>query len=287
MTETAASARLRSVLIGRADTFLRAGVSSAIAKRAVQGPVVVGELGLAGDEQADRRAHGGLDKAVHLYAWSHYAAWRQELPASALLDDAGAFGENLSVVGLDESTVCIGDRWRVGQVVLEVSQGRQPCWKLNLRFGVHDMAARVQQSLRAGWYCRVTQAGALQSGDTMELLQRPHPLWSVARLLALIRDRECSAAVIEEVLALPLTPSWRKLLMSRSRLACAEDWSHGCRDRGGVHAHRLCPDSAQSVFTGQQSGRDAPSAGDNGKHEILDRPQRQRSSACGGSISPG
>ena len=169
--------------------------------------------------------HGGPDKAVHLYAWAHYAAWRAELGDAPVLQAPGAFGENLAVAGLDEAGVCIGDHWRAGSAVLEVTQGRQPCWKLNLRFGVPDMSARVQNTLRAGWYCRTLQDGVVQAGDALELLERPHPGWTVQRLLALIRDRECHPAVLNEVLALPLPPSWHKLFTRRRDQGQAEDWS--------------------------------------------------------------
>ncbi len=218
------SARVRHVLVGQAEELARPGVMSAIAKRKAPQPVSVGELGIVGDEQADRHVHGGRDKAVHLYSWLHYEKWRQELPTCRVLNEAGAFGENLSVLGLDEFGVCIADRWRVGTVILEVSQGRQPCWKLNLRFGLEDMATRVQQSIRAGWYCRVVKPGRLTAGDAMELLDRPYPLWSVSRLLALIRDRECERTTMDEVLALPLTPSWRRLFTRRRELSTVEDW---------------------------------------------------------------
>lgn len=224
VTVGAVTGGVRHVLIGREAAFGRPGLTSAIAKRAVERPVAVSRFGLAGDEQADRRIHGGPDKAVHLYAWEHYDVWRRELALGSLFDDAGAFGENLSVVGINEAQVCIADRWRIGGTVLQVTQGRQPCWKLNLRFGVDDMAARVQRSLRAGWYCSVVQPGVLAAGDAMMLVDRPYPMWSVARLLALIRDRECSAPVIGEVLELPLTPSWRKLFLLRLQRGQAENW---------------------------------------------------------------
>ena len=142
-----------------------------------------------------------------------------------MLQAPGAFGENLAVAGLDEAGVCIGDHWRAGSAVLEVTQGRQPCWKLNLRFGVPDMSARVQNTLRAGWYCRTLQAGVVHAGDALELLERPHPGWTVQRLLALIRDRECHPAVLNDVLALPLPPSWHKLFTRRRDEGQAEDWS--------------------------------------------------------------
>lgn len=224
MSAASATGRLRQVLIGRARPFVRPGTQSAIGKFAVEHVIAVEGQGLIGDEQGDRTVHGGPDKAVHLYAWAHYAAWRRELPGVRVLDDAGAFGENFSVEGLDESSVCIGDRWCVGSAVLEVSQGRQPCWKLNHRFGVGDMAARVQQSLRAGWYCRVLQTGTVAAGDEMLLMDRPHPGWNIARLLALIRDRTCDGAVLIEALALPLTPSWRKLFAHRIERGLAESW---------------------------------------------------------------
>lgn len=222
---TLATARVREVRVGRAQTLARPGVTSAIDKQPAGGAVGVGPLGVAGDEQADLALHGGPDKAVHLYAWSHYAAWRHELPRCRTLARAGAFGENLSVDGLDEAAVCIGDRWRVGSVLLEVSQGRQPCWKLNLRFGVPDMAARVQDSLRAGWYCRVIEPGALAAGDAMTLLSRPHPQWPIARLLGLIKDRACEPRELSEVLELPLTASWRRLFARRLERGAPEDWA--------------------------------------------------------------
>jgi MOSC domain-containing protein YiiM len=163
---------------------------SGIDKLPSPGPQKVERLGIVGDRQADLRVHGGEDKAVHCYAWSHYSYWRDVLPGNPLLEAPGAFGENLSMEGIDERDVCIADRWRIGGALFEVSQGRQPCFKLNLRFGTRDMAARVQESLRAGWYLRVLEPGYVAAGDGVELIGRPHPSHSVADLLALIRDRE-------------------------------------------------------------------------------------------------
>lgn len=222
---TPASPHILQVLTGTVAPLGATGKPSAIAKQPVAGPVAIGPLGLRGDAQADLRVHGGPDKAVHLYAWAHYAAWRAELGDAPVLQAPGAFGENLAVAALDEAGVCIGDRWRAGSAVLEVTQGRQPCWKLNLRFGVPDMSARVQNTLRAGWYCRTLQAGVVQAGDGLELLERPHPGWTVQRLLALIRDRECHPAMLNDVLTLPLPPSWHKLFTRRRDQGQAEDWS--------------------------------------------------------------
>lgn len=214
---------VRTLLRGAAQRL--GHTTSAIDKHPVQGPARVLRLGLEGDEQADRRVHGGEDKALHCYAWSHYAAWCRELPACAVLRAQGAFGENLSVDGLDEQDVCIGDRWQIGSATVVVSQGRQPCFKLNLRFGVTDMAARVQNTLRAGWYLRVEQPGEIAAGDRFVLLHRQHPDYTVARLLALIRDRMTAPEQIEPVLHLPLPPSWRRLFEQRLRSGQAEDWT--------------------------------------------------------------
>ena len=214
---------VRAVLCGRARPLGR--TTSAIDKQPVDGPSRVESLGLVGDEQADRRVHGGVDKALHCYAWSHYAVWRRELPGMALWDGPGAFGENLSIDGLAEQDVCIGDRWRIGTAIAMVSQGRQPCFKLNLRFGVVDMAARVQNSLRAGWYLQVETHGDVAAGDSLVLVDRPYPAFSVAHLLALIRDRTTKPSRIEPVLQLPLPPSWRRLFEQRLVAGDVEDWS--------------------------------------------------------------
>ena len=221
--------RVRMVLRGAVQPL--GHTTSAIDKRPVHAPVAVHAEGLEGDAQADRRVHGGVDKAVHCYAWQHYATWRRELPDCALLEKPGAFGENLAIDGLDEATVCIGDRWRIGSAVFTVAQGRQPCYKLNIRFGVRDMAARVQNSLRAGWYLRVEAAGVLAAGDPVELLARPYPGHSIATLLAMIRDRDTDAQRLTQVLALPLPPSWRRLFERRLDTRQVEDWSR--RLQGG------------------------------------------------------
>ena len=222
------AARVRSVLVGRVKAL--GSTVSGIAKRPVSGPRRVEDLGLSGDEQADLRVHGGPDKAVLCYAWSHYEPWRDVFPDQPLLDAPGAFGENLCIDGLDEHVVCIGDRWRIGSALLTVTQGRQPCFKLNLRFGVPDMAARVQACGRTGWYLRVLEPGWIEAGDPCELVDRPHPAHSVASVLALIRDRETRPDRLEPVLALPLPASWRRLFEQRLQAGQTEGWRRRLED---------------------------------------------------------
>ena len=217
--------RIDALLTGVAVPYTRPGSRSGIAKSPRKGPVRIGELGLEGDEQGDTRVHGGVDKAVHHYPFEHYAAWRAELGGLPVLAAPGAFGENLSSSGLDEGAVCIGDRYALGSAVLEVSQGRQPCWKLNDRFGVRDMARRVQDTGRTGWYYRVLRPGDAQAGDALMLLERPWPEWPLRRLMRLLAERVLDPGQLREALELPLVPSWRKLVERRLESSQVEDWT--------------------------------------------------------------
>lgn len=218
--------RVKALLTGKVRAYTRPGSRSGIDKQPVAGPLHIGLLGLTGDEQGDPRVHGGIDKAVHHYPFDHYATWQLDLGALRLLETAGAFGENISTTGIDETTVCLGDRFHLGTAVLEVSQGRQPCWKLNDRFGIPDMARRVQDSGRSGWYYRVLQPGHAQAGDHLACIERPHPDWSLARLAALLYGRVLDPALLEPALALPLVPSWRRLIERRLQQGAVEDWGN-------------------------------------------------------------
>ena len=217
-------ARIEAVLTGRAVDYTRPGSRSAIAKVAVAGAVEVGVEGLAGDEQGDRRVHGGPDKAIHHYPREHYATWAEEIGAHPLLAMPGAFGENLSTTGVSEADLCLGDRLRLGTALVEVSQGRQPCWKLSDRFGIADMARRVQDSGRSGWYYRVLEPGAVQAGDALELLARPHPHWPLPRLAELLYRRTLDRGELAAALELPLVPSWRAVFARRLEQGGTESW---------------------------------------------------------------
>jgi len=214
-----------ALLRGRAVPYTRPGSRSGIDKRPLRGRVRIGATGLDGDEQGDLRVHGGPDKAVHHYPREHYRLWREELGAHALLDAPGAFGENLSSEGLTEAQVCLGDRYRFGGALLEVSQARQPCWKLNDRFGVADMARRMQANGRTGWYYRVLETGEAEAGDRLALLERPWPRWSLQRIATMLFVRTLEREELQAALALPLVPSWRKLVEARLARGEVEDWS--------------------------------------------------------------
>ncbi|WP_395328720.1 MOSC domain-containing protein [Novosphingobium sp. BL-8H] len=180
------SVPIRSIQCGAVAPFRGADEPSAIGKHPVTGPVRVRRLGLEGDAQADLAVHGGPDKAIHHYPHDHYAFWRARLGDHPLLEDYGAFGENIATDGLTEDAICIGDRWRLGSALVEVSQGRQPCWKLDHRFDGAAVNAGVVKSRRAGWYYRVIEEGEVAAGDMMELVARPNPDWSVRRVFGLL-----------------------------------------------------------------------------------------------------
>ena len=199
---------------------------SGIAKTPVDRPLRLGPEGFEGDEQGDRKLHGGPEKAVHHYAAEHYPVWRGELGALPALGIAGGFGENLSTTGLTEATVAVGDIFRLGTALIQVSQGRQPCWKLNRRFGIADMAARVQKTGRTGWYYRVLETGTVAPGDAMTLIDRAAPDWTLHRLWrAFYIDRLNRGELTGMAELAVLSEGWRSRAARRLQSGRVEDWS--------------------------------------------------------------
>lgn len=141
---------------------------TAIFKEPVAGPIFLGREGLSGDGQANRKYHGGPERAVLMYAAEHYPVWQKELGRDDLLP--GAFGENLTVTELRDETVRIGQRFAIGDVVLQVASARQPCMTLARKLQVRGMVARVRQTARGGWYCRVLREGHIEAGQRVLLL---------------------------------------------------------------------------------------------------------------------
>lgn len=163
---------LLSIQVGRPrkTKWRRATVTTGIYKEPVAGRIMLRRHNLDGDEQADLRVHGGWDKAVYVYPSEHYSFWRKELPGLHL--PYGMFGENFTTEGLDESSVHIGDRFRIGSAVVEVTQPRMPCYKLGVRFGRPDMPQRFHASGRCGFYLAVLQEGEVGPGDVWKRLAR-------------------------------------------------------------------------------------------------------------------
>ena len=147
--------------------------TSGIYKRPVQDRIRLSLDNLAGDGQADLTVHGGPDKAVCVYPVDHYSFWRDELGVREC--GPGWFGENFSVEGQSEAQVAVGDTYRVGTAVVQISQPRAPCWKLGRRWQRPDMPKLVLESGRTGWYLRVLEGGDVERGDDLTLVERPFP----------------------------------------------------------------------------------------------------------------
>jgi MOSC domain-containing protein YiiM len=176
-----ASPRVIGVRVGKIAPLGPRGVPSAFMKTPVAGRVAVGLLGLGGDAQADLRVHGGPDKAVYAYPAAAYAAWRATVPhyAARLID--GAMGENLTIDGWGDADVAIGDRVRIGSAVLQVSEPRMPCFKVGLAFGDPAMVRAFADVGVSGWYYRVVETGTIGIGDSVTLLDRTNPDWTIAQ----------------------------------------------------------------------------------------------------------
>jgi MOSC domain-containing protein YiiM len=199
--------RVISVNVGRPRQIsVRRGrpVMSAIGKAPVEGRVRLEGVNLAGDEQADRRVHGGPDKAVYAYGREDVLWWAARLAREI---PPGMFGENLTLEGVDVSGAVVGERWRIGSVELEVSQPRLPCFKLGKRFEDPQMVRLFGESNRPGAYLRIVTEGELGAGDEVELLARPEHGVTVALVSAAIllddslRARAASAPELAESLA--------------------------------------------------------------------------------------
>jgi MOSC domain-containing protein YiiM len=183
-------------------------------KEPVAGPVFLGRTNLAGDGQADRVNHGGPDKAACAYSADHYDHWRTELNNATL--PGGAFGENFTPHGLTETDVCVGDVWSVGPARVQVSQPRQPCWKMARRWGVKDLPTRVVQLGFTGWYFRVLGEGIVEAGMDLVLLDRPCPDWTVAAANAVMHHRKEDRAAAADLAGVPLlSAAWRASLARR------------------------------------------------------------------------
>ena len=186
---------------------------TAFFKHPVIGPVQFHHDHIEGDGSADRVHHGGIDKAVLAYSLNHYAPWQIEWNVGVL--PYGAFGENLSIMGLTEDDVCLGDIWRLGNVLMQVSQPRQPCWKLGRRWNRTDLPKRVIETGRTGWYLRVVTQGSAAAGK-LSLEERPYAEWTVSRCNHIAYAKNETGAISTQRHALAEIPvlslSWREKL---------------------------------------------------------------------------
>ena len=169
-----------------------------------------------GDGQADLSVHGGPDRPILAYCAEHYDLWQRELGLTAM--PFGGFGENFTIQGLDEKIVCLGDRYAIGDLRVEVSQPRQPCWKLARRWGNKGLPALVIEHNRGGWYFRVLQPATVEAGMAVELLERPYPKWSIANANhAMYQGKHDLEATRELATLAPLSSDWRDYFEKRLR----------------------------------------------------------------------
>lgn len=213
-----------AIFVGKPAFHWEGRPASAIKKEEASGRRWLSKTGLDGDEQADLSVHGGPEKALHHHAADHYAFWRDQIPDRAEKFKPGGFGENLSTIGLTEEIVCIGDVIQIGEAIVQISQGRQPCWKLSKHIGRDDMAARFQKSGRTGWYYRVLQEGFIQPGEPIALIERPQPRWQLAAIIAARFDPRLDPALAREIsLIAELSDSWRRAFVRKSNADYVED----------------------------------------------------------------
>ena len=214
------------LFVGKAKQRWPGRKPSAIAKFPAIGPQQLLQNGFISDEQADLRVHGGPDKAVHHYPADHYSLWQSKRFSTSFAFRPGGFGENISSTELTEKDVCLGDIFELGTAVVQISQGRQPCWKLNLHTRVDNMAIEMQNSGLTGWYYRVLQQGEVQVGDRIELVERPYKDWSMTRLIAARFDKKLptkQAKALSEIEE--LAKSWRQYFYKRANGTFVEDQS--------------------------------------------------------------
>jgi MOSC domain-containing protein YiiM len=197
-----------NVGLPREVTWQGKRVTTGIFKEPIHGRVMMGRLNLDGDQQADLTVHGGVSKAVYAYPSEHYNYWRREFPGMDL--SWGMFGENFTTEGLLEDAVYIGDRFRISETEIMVTEPRMPCYKLGIKFGRADIIKRFLASRRTGFYFAVMREGMVGAGDDVELIEREQQEISVAditRLYAFDKDDVKSLRRAIQVEALP--ESWK------------------------------------------------------------------------------
>ncbi len=216
--------KVSGLFTGRIEDRWPGRPPSAIGKQPAPGPQRLETLGFEMDAQADLTVHGGPDKAVHHYAGEHYAEWRAEFPQLADKFHPGGFGENISTEGMTEETLCIGDIFALGTARVQISQGRQPCWKLNNHIGEKTMAARFQKTVRTGWYYRVLEPGSVEVGDEFTLLERLNPDWTLIRVIAARFNARLDPETAATLARLPaLAEGWRESFAKKCDASYVED----------------------------------------------------------------
>lgn len=205
---------------------------SAIAKVQVEGELSLTDRGLVGDQQAEKKIHGGADRALCHYPREHYAQWAREFPEQAAWFVTPAFGENLSTLGLTEENVFIGDIFRWGDALIQVTQPRSPCFKVNFHSGISGLSGLMQEKARCGWLYRVIAEGKVLTDMPLELASRVSDI-SVKEAAAIawhmpFDDEQCHRLLS----AAGLSASWTKTMQKRRLSGKTESFSRRLWGRG-------------------------------------------------------
>ena len=223
-----ATSSIQHLFAGGLENLEPEGQFTGIYKRRIPGKARVETLGIVGDEHGDPRVHGGAEKAIHQYAAENYGLLAQAFPQCASSLIPGSLGENMSAHDMTERNVHIGDVFRVGSTVLQVSQPRSPCWKINHRFGVEKMSMFVAQARITGWYYRVVSPGDICPGDEIALLDRHTERFSIEQFWQVQMSHRPPLDDLAELAAVPgLAPEWRQRLEHRAK------WLHAQSRKSG------------------------------------------------------
>ncbi len=189
-------------------------VLTGIYKQPVAGRVIVRQLNLDGDRQADLTVHGGPDKAIYVYPSEYYQYWREQFPGLEL--PWGMFGENLTVAGLLDEMVYIGDRFQIGSVQVMVTQPRLPCYKLGIKFGRDDMLKRFLDSALTGFYLKVIEEGEVKAGDAITPTARDQHRVKVSDIMRLYKQDKYNVGLLRRVVEVEALPEeWRDYFRER------------------------------------------------------------------------
>ena len=188
-------------------------ISTGIFKSPVEGRVMLRATGLDGDGQADLTVHGGVDMAAYVYSWQNYEWWMSELGHPL---QPGEFGENLTVTGMTDDAVQVGDTIRIGDALVQVTAPREPCFKLGIRVGDHRFPARFREANRMGFYVRVLEEGTVAEGDTVEITERAQGSSTIADFHRTYVNGKADRAALTRMLAAPgLDPGWQEWATKR------------------------------------------------------------------------
>ncbi len=210
--------KIINLYTGKAVKFGPRGKPSAIDKSPIQ-QVSVNTLGFEGDEQGDRKVHGGVEKAIHQYALSGYEKLMKRYPIHHKIFKPGSIGENLTTENMSDDTVCIGDIFQVGSCTLQVSSPRIPCWKISHKLDITGLDKFIAENGITGWYFRVLQAGNMAVGDEMIPVKSPNPNLSISRFMYLINHDNTDIAEVKSASeADGLDPEWKARLQKKIQI---------------------------------------------------------------------